>query len=288
MQIFKALGVFILIAVTFSCERDVINIVDGNQPPPDSTVSYQQRDRYIERVYITVLGRKPDSAEHANARLVIDQDPWDQTVRYNWLQTTMQSRDVSVKRWDDVRSELLEGVDTTAVGILIQSLETILMGSPAEQRPAIRAEIDKLERILFATDSLHQGVYSVRDLHLHAVNNAIYDDINMGAENFVVSVFDHFLYRYPTQFELDAAKRMVEGFQDVLFLQNGSTKDDFLGIFFTSDAYAEGQIRYVYLNYLFREPTTTELQTEKARYQIDYDFKALQSRILTSDEYFTI
>lgn len=110
----------------------------------------------------------------------------------------------------------------------------------------------------------------------------------MGSENFVVSVFDHFLYRYPTQFALDASKRMVEGFQDVLFLQNGSNKEDFLDIFFNSDAYAEGQVRYVYLNYLFREPTTAELQSEKARYPLDYDFKALQARVLTSDEYFTI
>lgn len=288
MHIFKCLGVLVLMAFLSSCEEEVIRVVDGNQPPIDSTITFQHRDRYIERVYITVLGRKPDSTEQAAARSLMDPDPWDASLRSLWLSSIIQARDASVKRWDDIRSELLESVDTNTISFTIFNLQQIHQNAPPSQKPFIQSEIDRMLRIQYAADSLHSGAYSVRDLHRYAVNNRVYDEINMGSENFVVSMFDHFLFRYPTQFELDASKNMVEGFQDVLFLENGSNKEDFLDIFFSSNAYAEGQIRYVYLNYLFREPTTTELQAEKSRYQLDYNFRALQVRVLTSDEYFTL
>ncbi|KAB2808046.1 hypothetical protein [Phaeocystidibacter luteus] len=272
--------------VLLSCEQEVVNVVGGNNPPEDPTVSFQQRDRYIERVYITLLGRKPDTAEHSAARTIIDENPRDSAQRFTWLSSIMSNRSVAVKRWDDIRSELLESVDTTEISNLIFSLQILMQGAPPEQQFIYQAEIDRLQRIQYVPDSLFAGVYSTRDAHRYAVDNAIYDDINMGAENFVVSVFDHFLYRYPTQFELESSKRMVEGFRDVLFLQGGEGKQDFLEIFYNSDGYVEGQIRYVYLNYLFREPTSYEVTTERARFSADYDFEEMQMRILSTDEYF--
>lgn len=284
----KTIALFAGLVLTVSCERDVLNVIDGNNPPEDPTVSFEQRDRYIERVYITLLGRKPDSTEHQTARTIIDADPLDSAIRYDWLTDVIQKRSASVKRWEDVRSELLESADTMQIYATMQLLIQAYNNAPAAQKPIYQIEIDRLNRILYAADSLQDGVYSNLDLHRFAVDNLIYDDINMGSENFVVSVFDHFLYRYPTQYELTSAKRMVEGFQDVLFLQNGSNKGDFLDIFFSSDAYAEGQVRYIYLNYLFREPSTTELQDEKVRFQQDLNFRLMQARILTSDEYFNL
>ncbi|NVK28695.1 MAG: hypothetical protein HWE14_11660 [Flavobacteriia bacterium] len=284
---FKVLFLTLLTSIfTLSCEREVVNVVGGNNPPEDPTVSFQQRDRYIERVYITLLGRKPDTAEHSAARAIIDQNPRDSAQRYTWLSSITSSRSVAVKRWDDIRSELLESVDTTEIANLIVSLSILMQGAPPEQQFIYQAEIDRLVRIQFVPDSLHTGTYSTRDAHRLAVDNAIYDDINMGSENFVVSVFDHFLYRYPTQFELESSKRMVEGFRDVLFLQGGEGKQDFLDIFYNSDGYVEGQVRYVYSNYLFREPLAYELLTERDRFKADYDFESMQLRILSTDEYF--
>lgn len=277
---------FSAVLLFISCEKEVLNTVDGNNPPDDPTVSYSTRDQYIERVYITLLGRKPDSTEHSSARVIIDQNPRDSALRYQWLAGLPADRSVSVKRWDDIRSELLESVDTAAIGELITTLEILKSGAPPEQKPLYDAEIARLDRILYVPDSLHQGVYSTTDVHRYVVDNAIYDDINMGTENFVVSVFDHFLYRYPTQYELESSKRIVEGLRDILFLESGQGKSEFLDIFFASSAYAEGQVRYVYRNYLFREPTGTEVQLEQGRFSADTDFTGLQLRIMSTDEYF--
>lgn len=269
-----------------ACEKDVIKEVRGNTPPEDPTISYNQRDQYIEKVYITLLGRKPDSTEHASARAFIDVNPQDSAIRYQWMGNLFLKRSASVKRWDDIRSELLESTDTTAIAELIFNLQVLMQSAPPEQQFIYQNEIDRLERINYAADSLFAGVYTVVDLHRYSVDNYVYDQINMGTENFVVSVFDHFLYRYPTQYELESGKRIVDGFQDLLFLQSGQGKQDFLDIFFSSASYAEGQVRYVYLNYLFRDPSSSELIREKAHFISSHDFQDLQRRLLATDEYF--
>lgn len=269
-----------------SCTKEVYNDVSGNDAPSDPTVSYEQRDQYIERVYITLMGRKPDASEQSSARGIIDQNPRDSALRYQFVSSLTSTRSAAVKRWDDIRSELLESVDTNYIQQLIWNINQLMQGAPPEQQFLYQAEIDRLERIHYAADSLYFGTYSVRQLHQYAVDNSIYDDINMGTENFVVSVFDHFLYRYPTQYELTSGKRMADGFRDVLFLQSGEGKADFLRIFFSSEAYNEGAVRYVYRNYLFREPESSELQTQRLTFASDDDFASMQARVMSTDEYF--
>lgn len=276
----------LLFVALIACESEVYNDIDGNSAPFDPTVTYEERDQYIEKVYITLMGRKPNTQEQTDARVIIDQNPRDSSLRYQFVSSLTGTRSAAIKRWDDIRSELLESVDTTEIIGMVYNLNQLMQGAPAEQKFIYQAEIDRLTRIQYATDSLFAGVYSVRELHAYAVDNLFYDDINMGAENFVVSVFDHFLYRYPTQYELSSGKQMVEGFRDVLFLQSGEGKADFIDIFFSSNAYDEGVVRYVYLNYLFREPSSAELQTLKTSFSTENDFSAVQARIMSTDEYF--
>ena len=107
----------------------------------------------------------------------------------------------------------------------------------------------------------------------------------MGTENFVVSMFQHFFYRYPTDDELARSKNIVDGFEDVIFLQTGTTRDDFITIFFGCDNYFEGQARDLYLRYLFREPTSEEMSVKAMSYKGSLNYKQLQKDILSTDEY---
>ena len=63
---------------------------------------------------------------------------------------------------------------------------------------------------------------------VHSVSPEIYDEINMGTENFVVSIFQNFFHRYPTAAELYSASNMVDGNQSTIFNTNGSSKKDFI------------------------------------------------------------
>ena len=107
----------------------------------------------------------------------------------------------------------------------------------------------------------------------------------MGTENFVVSMFQNFLYRYPTAEELVQSKLIVDGFEGVVFLETGVVKDDFINIFFGCNNYFEGQVRDLYLKYLFREPTSVEMSDKASIYKNSLDYKALQKAILSMDEY---
>ena len=78
---------------------------------------------------------------------------------------------------------------------------------------------------------------------------------------------------------------MVDGFEDVIFLQTGYDKDDFITIFFDANNYFEGQVRDLYLRYLFREPTSVEMSDKASAYKNSLNYKQLQKDILSTDEY---
>ncbi len=107
----------------------------------------------------------------------------------------------------------------------------------------------------------------------------------MGTENFVVSNFQHFFGRYPTQDELEKAKKMVDGLSSSLFFVPGSTKAEYLTIFFASDNFYEGQVYDLYKRYLFRKPTTEESAAQTEFFKASRNYQELQKNILTTNEY---
>jgi len=164
---------------------------------------------------------------------------------------------------------------------------SFLLTDPTYQAvwPQIQIEKAKMELLKASTNDLKNGTINIVGLHKRVINNYFYDQINMGTENFVNASFQNFFYRYPTSIELDQSKFMVDGLQGVLFLQIGNDKDDFLNIFFSSDSYYEGQVRDLYLRYLFREPTASESTTLTSTYKNSLNYKTLQKSILVLDDY---
>ncbi len=110
----------------------------------------------------------------------------------------------------------------------------------------------------------------------------------MGSLNFVVSLYQNFLRRYPTENELNNGIVMVDGDFAIVFQQSGNSKSDFINIFFASNDYFEGQVRDLYLRYLFREPTSSESATLTIQYKNSKDYKALQRTILATNEFIGI
>jgi hypothetical protein len=78
---------------------------------------------------------------------------------------------------------------------------------------------------------------------------------------------------------------MVDGFVAILFFQTGNSKEQCVDIFLNSDDYYEGQVRDLYLRYLFREPTSEEQGYYANSYFDSDDFDQLQKDILSLDEF---
>jgi hypothetical protein len=183
-------------------------------------------------------------------------------------------------------STLLNNLDTAQITSQIYLFGLLLQDPQYMQYwPQIQIEKTKLESLKASVADLNAGTITIIGLHKRCISNYFYDQLNMGTENFVVSMFQHFLYRYPTDQELLHGKNMVDGFEDVIFLQTGTTKDDFINIFFGADNYFEGQVRDLYLRYLFREPNSVEMSGHTTTYKNSLNYKQLQKDILSTDEY---
>lgn len=117
-----------------------------------------------------------------------------------------------------------------------------------------KTEFEKLLQLGLIQDGEFFDGISIREIQRLLVNNYIYGQINMGVDNFVLSIFQHFMIRKPTFYELRESKKMLSGNQGVLFTRLGSSKDDFLDIFFSSTNYFEGQVRYWHIKIMHEEP----------------------------------
>jgi len=86
-------------------------------------------------------------------------------------------------------------------------------------------------------------------------------------------------------------KKAIYGINDVNIEQNSANKDhlksttEFISIFFSSDEYYTGQTNILFNRYLFRYPSSEE----SVNYSLDYintdDYKSLQRRILSTNEF---
>lgn len=285
-KFFLILSVPVMLA---SCKKYEEEIVPGNVPPPDQTISDITIENYINKTYIGVLGREPDSAEFSNAFNILRQNNVSQASRSQFLDLVLLQPEFDVHLYDLARTDLLNNQDTSEISFYIFLFGTLLQDSAYYIFwDVLQNEIDRLMEMQNIPADLAGNTINTVGLHRRCVNNYFYDQLNMGSLNFVVSVFQNLLFRYPSVNELDEGIKMVDGQSAVLFLQTGATKNDFLEIFFNSNDYFEGQVRDLYLRYLFREPTSSEMSVEGMQYKQDQDYIALQKRILSKDEYIGI
>ena len=71
-------------------------------------------------------------------------------------------------------------------------------------------EYNKLNDILKSENKYRNGVISVSEYHRRMVYNSIYDDINMNTFNYINAIFDNLLFRYPTSYEFNECKLMID------------------------------------------------------------------------------
>ena len=107
----------------------------------------------------------------------------------------------------------------------------------------------------------------------------------MGSLNFVLFSFQQILNRNPTLVEQNSGVSMIDGSSAVLFLQSGSSKDDYLSIFFNADDCYEGAVVRLYHDFLFRAPESLEMSVAAIQYKNTGDYEQLQKDILATDEF---
>lgn len=281
------LYILLVITLLFACKKkDDIVVIPGNQPPPDYTIPTIVKENYINKVYISVLGRKPEAAEYDAGLNYINEHNLSLADRTAFLDEVLAKPEYNRKLYEVASVKLINSFDTSAITDQIGIFQFLLTDSAyAAVFDILNMEIARLQQLKAVPADLNTGTINIIGMHRRLINNYFYDQINMGTENFVVSTFQHFMERYPTFAELEQGKNMVDGFNAIVFWQQGNTKDDYMDIILATSNYFESQVRELFLLYLFREPTSQEMSKYAAEYKQSLDYKKLQKTLLSLDEY---
>ena len=276
----------ILLMVLSGCKKDEI-IIDDNIAPPDSTVSTLVIENYVNKCYISLLGREPFEQEETEAIQILASGNLNVSSRKAMLETIINNPEYRTKILENNSLKLLNSpFDTTEIQTQLFIYNSILNDPQyAPFYDLIVSIIDNLETLLATPGEFGNGTIGMQEMHRRLVSNEIYDQINMGSFNFVLSLFNNFLYRDPTADEHNAGITMVDGFVAVIFFETGNSKEEFIDIFLHSDDYYEGQVRELFFRYLFREPTSEEQGYHSIRYKQSDDYDRLQKDILSLDEF---
>ncbi|MBK7887362.1 MAG: hypothetical protein IPJ86_08670 [Bacteroidetes bacterium] len=278
--------IILMVLTQFSCKKSELETIRGNTAPPDTSIEIDVYEDYVNRTYILVLGREPDSSEFNDAVTLLTAGLLDSPSRYAFLDEVFSSPDYPWRQFNKNRIELLNNIDTADITIQIFIFNFFLADSTYQALwPGLQIEVDRLEEIQSAAHEYANGVINIRQLQSKMINNYFYDQINMGSDNFVISSFQHFLDRNPTLDEQSNGVSMVNGNNAILFLQAGASRNDYLSILFDSDDYFEGAVIRIYKDYLLRSPSSIEMSVAALKYRNTLDFESVQKDILATDEF---
>ena len=278
--------IFIVAILATGCKKDEI-IIEDNTAPPDSTISTLILENYVAKCYISLLGRDPSETEETNAVELLRSSAMSVASRKQMIDVILGDIEYRDKILENNSVKLLNSpFDTTQIQTQLYTYNNILNDPQYAQFYDLIVEvIANLETLLDTPEDFRNGTIGMQEMHRRLVTNEVYDQINMGSFNFVLSLFNNFLFRDPTSEEHNAGITMVDGFVAVLFYETGNSKEECIDIFLNSDDYFEGQVRELYLRYLFREPTSEEESYHAIRYRDSGNYDRLQKDILSTDEF---
>lgn len=289
--------VFILFIVFSSCNKEEAivtkgyrdTVISGNTPPPFSGVTTTQVRTYVNKMYIDLIGREPDPAELQSGIDQLINAAFSEASRIALI-SKLQADPAYFRRVFEVNSaNLTNSADSSQIAELIGTFTFVRLQQLADGNVflanAILLEIDKLQKFASAEKDYRNETISINVFYDRFLQNNIYDEINMGTENFVKSCFENLLHRNPTVEELKIGGQMVDGTAGVLFLKNGASKGDFVNIITNSQEFHEALVVDAYKNLLLRSPSSIEMTNEALPFINTHNFKKIQENIIKSREY---
>jgi len=280
----KLLFLFSVLIIS-SCSKIEDVIVGDNTMPPDNTIENTTIETYINKLYISTIGREPTESEFLSDFSILREADISQESRGVVIDGIINKDEYYNNLFKLECEHLLLGLDTADINQNILVINVLLTTAQGLELLYFEDALERMLKLQEVLPGLGDGTISNIEMHKRMVNNNMYDEINMGTENFVISMFQSFMQRYPTISELENGKLMVNDNNASLFFIPGNGKEDFINIFIESDEYFTGQTNILFNRYLFRDPTSEE----SVNYSLDYinsqDYKLLQRRILSTNEF---
>jgi len=288
----KIFYIFLLSMFMMSCQKDSIVknvIIEDNNAPHYDEVTTVQIQNYVNKMYIDLLGREPLETELTTTAAELKANSLSDASREQLLVSLMNSDEYYDRFYEIYQSAYLPGVTDAELDERIYLFEVERDNQLAAGNDVVAQLIDIELDFLYSLRNLQSdyqnGNITINRFMRVICTNSYYDEINMGAENFALSCFENFLKRNPTDAELIASVEMVDGNPSQVFLNDGSSKEDFIQIVTTIPEFYQGLAIDAYNQLLVREPTSQEMTEAILILEDTQDFQAVQRIVLKSDEY---
>ena len=296
----KLIYISCIVLIMFSCKRED-NIIPNNNAPYYGEIPTLLLENYVNRCYIDLLGREPlDDEMIEDVQFLRDNEVTiesrDQLLYKLQFDTTFIEGDSSYNQayfhrfYELVKVRLIEGaansyINSENANWLFEYEKDSIAGNMINAYKRL-LEYNKLNDIIKSEKQYRNGVISVSEYHRRMVYNSIYDDINMNTFNYINAIFDNLLFRYPTSYEFNECKLMIDdNSTQILMGSSGNSKYDVTTIICNSDEFYEGLVNWSYITFLGREANVQE-RNELMNNLITYnDYQRIQRIILSSDEY---
>ena len=290
----SAFSIAILMVTFTACEKQEVLIhenlvVPGNKAKDYSGISTVLVENYVQKIYIDLIGQKPTQAQFEDAMLHLESNDLSEASRIDVINDVIAEQAYHDRFFQIVSSLMLNGmsfeeVDNTRLEyIFIRDL--IYATGDTLTGQIIDFEVKKLEALVAAPTDYQNGDINVDEYFARMCYNLIYDEINMGSENFAISCFENFFKRYPTVEELERSVKMIDANVTTLLLQEGLNKEDFIEIVTSNVEFYQGRILDAYLTLLLRTPDSGELTAATNKFLQSNDFEEVQIDIVKTDEY---
>ena len=283
--------------VCFSCTKRDITVnqthtnetIEDNTAPPFNGVSTLQVQNFINKAFIDLRGRAPVQAEMDQAVLLLESTELSDEAKDVLINFLIADVDYFLRFWDKYSTEMIEGATRQQIAERIFELQAVLnlLIQQGDEVSAsfVQIEMNRTQKLLDALPDYASGEIDINEFLSRMINNEVYDDINMGSENFTIAAFESLFKRSPTNVELEACSLMINGFSAQVLFEEGNSKDDLVEILTTVPEFYQGLVFDIYNQLLSRDPDSQEMVEATEILQETQDFQTVQRMIMKTEEY---
>ena len=288
---------FLLLALFMaqvSCQKEekIIHeelILDNNQAPPYNGIPSVLIENYIDKIYIDLLGVQPETSEKDSIVLYLKENKLSMSSRETVIDQVVKRQSYHDRLFQVLSDLMLNGMGVDEINSIHTDYAAIrdLFYQQGDTFTAefIGFEVEKLGDVLSASQDYQLGSIDLNEYFRRMSFNLIYDEINMGSDNFVISCFENMFKRNPTEDEKKKGVDMVDGISTQILRKEGRTKVDFLVIVTLDFEFYQGRVLDAYRTYLQRDPTSSELGLATSDFVGHENYALLQRALLITDEY---
>lgn len=290
---------FIFCCTLWACQKEDV-VYSDNDVPEYEGVPTVLVNNYVNSLFIDLIGREPldvemeeevAALEAANLSISARQDLIDKLM----FDTSYLPGDSSYshayhfKLYSDLKARMMEGAsDGEIMGWYNLYYSQSIVDSINGNFDAMDLNRLRAQRMLDVIDvwpALRLDEIDIAEAHRRMCQNQVYNEINMGAFNFINASFNDLFDRFPTQAEFDQSFPVIEANEPgVLFGQVVQNKTQYLEVLVHSEEFDEGLVRWVYKGRLSRDPSSAEVFTLLNGMDA-VTVEAIVRHVLSSEEY---